>query len=53
MGKSNPFGGNVDQGFLPRIPKGIQVQVNRMGDLYIGFKLCNNGGERTEVATPI
>jgi hypothetical protein len=34
MGKLNPFGGSVDLGLLPRIPKGLQVLVARMGDLY-------------------
>jgi hypothetical protein len=35
MGKSNSFGESVDLGLLPRIPKGLQVLVARMGDLVI------------------
>jgi hypothetical protein len=34
-GKSNCFGGSVDLGLLPRIPKGLQVLVARMVDLGI------------------
>jgi hypothetical protein len=34
-GKSNRFGGSVDLGLRPRIPKGLQVLVARMGDLVI------------------
>jgi hypothetical protein len=33
VGKSNPFGGSVDLGLLLRIPKGLQVLVDREGDL--------------------
>jgi hypothetical protein len=33
MGKSNPFGGTVDLGLLPQIPKGLQVLVARMEDI--------------------
>jgi hypothetical protein len=33
VGNSNPFGGSVDLGLLLRIPKGLQVQVAREGDL--------------------
>jgi hypothetical protein len=34
-GKSNRLGGSVDIGLLPRIPKGLQVLVDRMGDLVL------------------
>jgi hypothetical protein len=34
-GKSNRLDGSVDLGLLPRIPKGLQVLVARMGDLVI------------------
>jgi hypothetical protein len=34
-GKSNRLGGSVDLVLLPRIPKGLQVLVARMGDLVI------------------
>jgi hypothetical protein len=34
-GKSNRLGRSVDLGLLPRIPKGFQVLVARMGDLVL------------------
>jgi hypothetical protein len=47
--KSNRLGGSVDLGLLPRILKGLQVLVARMGDLVLS-SFANNGGEIVETA---
>jgi hypothetical protein len=50
-GKSNCLGRSVDLGLLPRIPKGLQVLVARMGDLVLWSFATMEGRVEAAAAT--